>query len=137
MLHDGRRLDEVVENQFALITSSPLTDAQRNELSSRGAAVVHAAPGSELDRWPRSGRASAAIVRPDRAVMQAGKNRGDMPCLAFVLRSPWHPGQKRKMTSMTELLVLNAGGQEVQTVSLDGTRPRTLITGLNEPSDSL
>ncbi|HUO41018.1 MAG TPA: bifunctional 3-(3-hydroxy-phenyl)propionate/3-hydroxycinnamic acid hydroxylase [Mycobacterium sp.] len=74
VLGDGLRLDEVVGNRFALITSSPLSDAQRNQLSSRGAAVVLAAPGSELDRWLRSGRATAAIVRPDRAVMQAGKN---------------------------------------------------------------
>ena len=74
VLGDGLRFDEVVGNRFALITSSPLTDAQRNELSSRGAAVVLAAPGSELDRWLRKGRASAAIVRPDRAVMQAGRS---------------------------------------------------------------
>ena len=71
---DGLRFDEVVGNRFALITSSPLSDAQRNELSSRGAAVVPAAPGSELDRWLRSGRANTAIIRPDRAVMQAGRN---------------------------------------------------------------
>ena len=74
VLHDGLRLDEVVGNRFALITSSSLTDAQRNELSSRGAAVVLAAPGSELDGWLRKRRASAAIVRPDRAVMQAGRD---------------------------------------------------------------
>jgi 3-(3-hydroxy-phenyl)propionate hydroxylase len=74
VLPDGRRFDEVVGNRFALITSSPLTDAQRKEISSRGAAVVPAAPGSEFDRWLRKRRASAAIVRPDRAVMQAGRN---------------------------------------------------------------
>jgi 3-(3-hydroxy-phenyl)propionate hydroxylase len=74
VLQDGLRFDEVVGNRFVLITSSSLTDAQRNELSSRGAAVVLAAPGSELDGWLRKGRASAAIVRPDRAVMQAGRN---------------------------------------------------------------
>ena len=56
------------------LTSSSLTDAQRNELRSRGAAVVLAAPGSDLDGWLRKGRASAAIVRPDRAVMQAGRS---------------------------------------------------------------
>ena len=74
VLGDGLRFDEVVGNRFALISSSPLSDAQRNELSNRGAAVVPAAPGSELDRWLRSGRANAAIVRPDRAVMQAGRS---------------------------------------------------------------
>jgi 3-(3-hydroxy-phenyl)propionate hydroxylase len=74
VLQDGLRFDEVVGNRFALITSSPLSDAQRNEVNRRGAAVIQAAPGSELDGWLRKGRASAAIVRPDRAVMQAGKN---------------------------------------------------------------
>jgi len=74
ILGDGLRFDEVVGNRFALISSSPLSDAQRNELSNRGAAVVPAAPGSELDRWLRSGRANTALVRPDRAVMQAGRN---------------------------------------------------------------
>jgi len=74
VLHDGLRFDEVVGNRFALITSSSLTDTQRNGLNSRGAAVVLAAPGSDLDGWLRKGRASAAIVRPDRAVMQAGRS---------------------------------------------------------------
>ena len=74
ILGDGLRFDEIVGNRFALISSSPLSDAQLNELSNRGAAVVPAAPGSEFDRWLRSGRANTALIRPDRAVMQAGKN---------------------------------------------------------------
>lgn len=74
ILSDGFRLDDVVGNRFTLITSSSLTDAQRDELSRRGAAVIETAAGSELDRWLHGGRASAAIVRPDRAVMQAGRN---------------------------------------------------------------
>jgi 3-(3-hydroxy-phenyl)propionate hydroxylase len=74
VLQDGLRFDEVVGNRFALVISSPVTDALRRELSSRGAVVVPAGAGSELDRWLREGRASAAIVRPDRAVMQAGRN---------------------------------------------------------------
>jgi 3-(3-hydroxy-phenyl)propionate hydroxylase len=74
VLSDGSRFDEVVGNRFALVTWSPLSDAQRNELSSRGAAVVLADPGSELNRWLRNGRARAAIIRPDRAVMQAGRS---------------------------------------------------------------
>jgi 3-(3-hydroxy-phenyl)propionate hydroxylase len=74
VLNEGLRLDDVVGNRFALITSSPLTDAQRDELGSSGAAVVLATPGSDLDGWLRKGRASAAIIRPDRAVMQAGRS---------------------------------------------------------------
>ena len=81
VLQEGQRFDEVVGNRFALITSSPLTNAQRSALSSRGAVVVHAAPGSELEGWLRKGRATAAIVRPDRAVMQAGRDTaGDLRC---------------------------------------------------------
>jgi hypothetical protein len=38
---------------------------------------------------------------------------------------------------MTELLVLNDGKQEIQAVSLDGSRVRTLITGLDERADGI
>jgi 3-(3-hydroxy-phenyl)propionate hydroxylase len=74
VLHDDVRFDQVVGNRFALVTSSPLTAAQQAELSGRGAAVVSVAPESELGRWLKQGRATAAIVRPDAAVMQAGRN---------------------------------------------------------------
>ena len=40
----------------------------------RGAAVVSVAPESDLGRWLQQGRATAAIVRPDSYVMQAGRN---------------------------------------------------------------
>jgi 3-(3-hydroxy-phenyl)propionate hydroxylase len=74
VLHDGVRFDQVVGNRFALVTSSPLSDAQQRELRSRGAVVVSVAPASELGTWLKQGRATAAIVRPDAAVMQAGRN---------------------------------------------------------------
>jgi 3-(3-hydroxy-phenyl)propionate hydroxylase len=74
ILVEGLRFDDIVGNRFALITSSSLTDAQREELSSRGAAVIETGAGSDLDRWLHAGGVSAAIVRPDRAVMQAGRN---------------------------------------------------------------
>ena len=97
-----------------------------------------AAAGSELDSWLRKGRATAAIVRPDRAVMQAGKQpAGDLRCRARVLCGSWRLGRKRKLTSMTELLVLNAGKHELQAVSLDGTRVRTLVAGLDELPDGI
>jgi 3-(3-hydroxy-phenyl)propionate hydroxylase len=74
VLGDGVRFDEFVGNRFALIASSSLTNEQQKELSKRGAVVVHAASGGELDRWLRKGKATAAVVRPDGAVMQAGRN---------------------------------------------------------------
>jgi hypothetical protein len=36
---------------------------------------------------------------------------------------------------MTELLVLNAGKHELQAVSLDGTRVRTLVAVLDEVAE--
>jgi 3-(3-hydroxy-phenyl)propionate hydroxylase len=74
VLHDGVRFDQVVGNRFALVTSAPLSDAQRSQLSGRGAAVVSVTAGSELGRWLKQGRATAVIVRPDAAVMQAGRD---------------------------------------------------------------
>jgi hypothetical protein len=38
---------------------------------------------------------------------------------------------------MTDLLVLNAGKRELQAVSLDGTRVRTLVAGLDELPDGI
>jgi len=74
VLRDGLHFDQVVGNRFALVTSSPPTASQEKQLSSRGAFVVSVSPESQLGRWLRGGRASAAIVRPDGAVMQAGKD---------------------------------------------------------------
>jgi 3-(3-hydroxy-phenyl)propionate hydroxylase len=74
VLRDGLRFDQIVGNRFALVTSSPLSAAQHKELKSRGAAVVSAARDSQLGSWLKQGRATAAIVRPDGAVMQAGRN---------------------------------------------------------------
>ena len=74
VLRDGLRLDQVVGNRFAVVTSAPLSLVQEQQLDGRGAIVVSVAPESHLGRWLRGGRATAAIVRPDGAVMQAGKN---------------------------------------------------------------
>ncbi|HZE17385.1 MAG TPA: bifunctional 3-(3-hydroxy-phenyl)propionate/3-hydroxycinnamic acid hydroxylase, partial [Mycobacterium sp.] len=74
VLRDGLRFDQVIGNRFALVTSAPLSAAQQNEVSGRGAVVVSVAPESELGRWLKQGRATAAIIRPDAAVMQAGRN---------------------------------------------------------------
>ncbi|OBI56072.1 bifunctional 3-(3-hydroxy-phenyl)propionate/3-hydroxycinnamic acid hydroxylase, partial [Mycobacterium sp. E796] len=74
VLREGVRLDQVVGNRFALVTSAWLSPAQQKELDCRGAIVVSVSRESQLGRWLRAGRATAAIVRPDGAVMQAGKD---------------------------------------------------------------
>ena len=73
VLADGQRLDTLFGNAFALITTRPLAFQDRR-LEEHGVVVHVAEPGSELARWLRSGRATVAIVRPDRTVMCAGRN---------------------------------------------------------------
>jgi 3-(3-hydroxy-phenyl)propionate hydroxylase len=60
-------------NGFALVTSCGLSVGERQTLHRRGAVVLVAEPDGELARWLRRGRATAAIVRPDRTVMRAGR----------------------------------------------------------------
>jgi 3-(3-hydroxy-phenyl)propionate hydroxylase len=74
VLDSGIRLDDVIAKRFSLITSSPLSDEQRDEMARRGAVVVSTPPGSQLDCWLQKAGVSAAIVRPDGAVMRAGRD---------------------------------------------------------------
>ncbi|OUS93321.1 3-(3-hydroxyphenyl)propionate hydroxylase [Rhodococcus sp. NCIMB 12038] len=71
---DGGRLDAGAPGRFLVVTSTPPTPGQRCEIDRRGAVVVAAAPESELGRWLARGHAVAAIVRPDRTVMRAGRS---------------------------------------------------------------
>lgn len=77
-LPDGRRLDEVLGRGFAIVTAVPFTAAQQEMADQRCAAVFFAAPGSELARWLRRGRTTAALVRPDRTVMATARRPADL-----------------------------------------------------------
>jgi 3-(3-hydroxy-phenyl)propionate hydroxylase len=72
VLADGRRLDSVLGDGFALITTVPPDDMQHRLLKERGAVAHIAAP--ELANWLRGARVTSAIVRPDRTVMWAGRD---------------------------------------------------------------
>ena len=74
LLADGRRLDTTVGNRFAVVSAVPLTPSQREVLDGRGAVVVDAPAGTDLHDWLRTGRCTAALVRPDRTVMRAGRD---------------------------------------------------------------
>ena len=74
VLDDGERLDAVLGDGFALVTTRRPHAHQQAQLEHRGAALHVAAPGDELERWLRRGRATAAVIRPDRTVMCAGRN---------------------------------------------------------------
>lgn len=73
-LPGGQGLDDVLGTGFGLITTSRLGAADEASLRRRGVVVVVARPGSALESWLRQGRAAAAIVRPDRTVMRAGRD---------------------------------------------------------------
>ena len=77
-LPDGGRLDAVIGRKFAVITAIPLDSAQQAEMTRRGAVVVNAHPGTELALWLQAGRARVAVVRPDRTVMCAGRDVGEV-----------------------------------------------------------
>jgi 3-(3-hydroxy-phenyl)propionate hydroxylase len=72
----GTRLDAELGGGFAVITTIVPGPVERALIEQHGAVLHVAAPGTELARWLRRGRASAAVVRPDRTVMQAGKDIG-------------------------------------------------------------
>ena len=73
-LPGGQRLDDAVGAGFAFITTSPPGDADEALLRRRGVAVLVANGDTELKKWLREGRCAAAIVRPDRTVMRAGRD---------------------------------------------------------------
>jgi 3-(3-hydroxy-phenyl)propionate hydroxylase len=78
VLADGKRLDEVVGARSAVVTSAPLDPSQQDEMAGRGTVVVTTHPGTELDLWLRAGRATAAVVRPDRTVLRASRNLAEI-----------------------------------------------------------
>lgn len=68
------RLDSELGDGFAVVTRTAPSATERALADQRGAIVHLAAPGSELANWLRRGRADAAIIRPDRTVLRAGRD---------------------------------------------------------------
>jgi 3-(3-hydroxy-phenyl)propionate hydroxylase len=72
----GSRLDAVLGLGFAVVTTDTPDSAQSALIQEHGA-VLHVAPAtSELAQWLRHGRASAALIRPDRTVMHTSRTLG-------------------------------------------------------------
>jgi 3-(3-hydroxy-phenyl)propionate hydroxylase len=74
LLSDGRRLDDRVGIGFTLVSTVPVTAAQREALERRGTSIHIAETGTVLADWLRGGHSAAAVVRPDRTVMRVGRN---------------------------------------------------------------
>jgi 3-(3-hydroxy-phenyl)propionate hydroxylase len=66
-LGDGR-FDDATNGRFALVTDLPLGEGQRRDVERAGAVPVVVDPAEPLGRWLATGRARAALVRPDGAV---------------------------------------------------------------------
>jgi 3-(3-hydroxy-phenyl)propionate hydroxylase len=94
LLADGQRLDDVIGDGFAFITAVAPDPAQHALLERCGAKVHVVQPRGELAEWLRRGHARAAIVRPDRTVMRAGRDTQSlcesMPTFTSVDERPTH-----------------------------------------------
>lgn len=73
LMPEGSRLDALLGTGFAVIMTAQFTAQQREQLHQRGAVALTVDAASELGRWLRHGRATAAMIRPDRTVMEAGR----------------------------------------------------------------
>lgn len=74
ILAEGQRLDDTLGDGFALITVHRPRATDDITIKGLGIGVLVAQPGSALEGWLRRGHATAALVRPDRTVMCAGRD---------------------------------------------------------------
>jgi 3-(3-hydroxy-phenyl)propionate hydroxylase len=74
VIAEGKRLDDVLGNGFAVVTTAWPLAFQCAILEEHGAVLHIAEPGSELARWLHRGHATTAVIRPDRTVMSAGRD---------------------------------------------------------------
>jgi 3-(3-hydroxy-phenyl)propionate hydroxylase len=74
MLREGQRLDDALGKGFALIATRRPEPADEALLRRRRVVVLVTEPGSALEVWLWRGRATAALIRPDRTVARAGRN---------------------------------------------------------------
>ncbi|MBL7501963.1 bifunctional 3-(3-hydroxy-phenyl)propionate/3-hydroxycinnamic acid hydroxylase [Frankia sp. CNm7] len=70
-LGDGRHVDDLPPT-FLLLTTRPLTMAERQALDACGVRHLVVLPSGNLGTWLRRGRSAAALLRPDRTIMIAG-----------------------------------------------------------------
>ncbi|MFE9958908.1 bifunctional 3-(3-hydroxy-phenyl)propionate/3-hydroxycinnamic acid hydroxylase [Micromonospora sp. NPDC005299] len=73
ILDGDRRFDDVAAGRFAVVTSHDPSAAERADIERRGAVLITVEPGSQLHQWLKAGRARVAVVRPDGAVLSAGR----------------------------------------------------------------
>jgi 3-(3-hydroxy-phenyl)propionate hydroxylase len=86
---NGRRvIDELIGPGWALVTAAAPSPSDRRVLETRGCAVVETASHPELAAWLSSGRATAAVVRPDRTTVASGHDVAALTALIASLITP-------------------------------------------------
>lgn len=86
---DGRRVvDALVGPGWAVVTSAAPSPSDRRELEARSVVVVETASRPELAAWLRTGRATAALVRPDRTTAASSRDVSAVTALASSLLTP-------------------------------------------------
>lgn len=70
----GQRLDALVGEGFAVVTTVTPTDRECELIRARNATIVVAEPGTAAATWLKGGGATSALVRPDHTVMAAGRD---------------------------------------------------------------
>jgi 3-(3-hydroxy-phenyl)propionate hydroxylase len=88
LLDDGRRFDDVAAGRFAVVTCVPPSAAQHAALERYGGPVLTVRPGTDLHRWLSSGRAEAALVRPDGTVARAERRLSTLCAAVPGFRTP-------------------------------------------------
>ena len=78
MVINGRRLDSVLGDGFTVVTTRGLSPEDHSAVTGRGGTAYVAEPGTELATWLAHGSADAAIIRPDRTVMRAGRDVAEL-----------------------------------------------------------
>lgn len=77
MLEDGRWMDDVAGNNFALLVhphhAGSIKDAVRSKAKAAGVVVLEA-PGKEAAHWLEERNAAAVMVRPDRYIFEVISN---------------------------------------------------------------
>ncbi|MFE0250167.1 bifunctional 3-(3-hydroxy-phenyl)propionate/3-hydroxycinnamic acid hydroxylase [Streptomyces sp. NPDC059010] len=98
------RLDDLLGDSFAVVTTVPLPPAARALADAIGARVVDDA-GEAIATWLRTGRADAVLLRPDRVVLDVVPSGGD----DFTATDAWAPllctTRRRHEQSPTEALL--------------------------------
>ena len=86
---DGQRVvDDLIGPGWALVTAAAPSPSDRRELDVRGCAVVEVGARAELAAWLHGGRATAALVRPDRTTVASGRDVSALTATVASLITP-------------------------------------------------